>query len=194
MLTEAKGVDDMQVWPQVLRALTVVAVLAVVSGCSLVIGGDDSAADTAVKIIEGQIADELAMGSLDARCDSPPTEDVGAEFTCTATVDGDDARVISFDAVIDEADHVNVQSANLLTRDDVTKLEVGAVGILNDQFALALPDDSIDCGSDPVILNPALEVDCAFTDPSNGDVYDTLITITDPVELVIEISVAETPR
>ena len=54
----------------------------------------------------------------------------------------------------------------------------------------------VDCGSKDVDLKVGKKIHCEVTDPSNGDVYDSVVTITkvDGLKYSIDVKVADTPK
>jgi hypothetical protein len=185
-MSARKG-DNMQAGSAI-RATLAVAALLFAAACT----GGGTYESTAVDLIEGDLEESIGLGSLDASCTEPATDTIGTEFVCSATAG--DAGTIEFIAVIDSEDHVQVRSTNLVNAERLALIEVGAVEILNEEFDLVLPDDSIDCGAESVVLDGADSIACAFTQPETGDVYDTVITITDEANGLIEIDVAQEPR
>ena len=117
---------------------------------------------------------------------------VGVTFPCTSPLASGDT--VTWQATITDEDTVNVQSVNLLTSDDLTTIEAEAVHVLEEQVGGTLGTQNVDCGGGPIVLGADATVLCALTDPANGDVCGTTLTITDINRGVSDIVVADTPR
>lgn len=127
--------------------LLVVAVtsFAAVGGC----GADETDyQEAAVEVIEGDLADALGV-ELMGECDEPADDEEGTMFACTAVLPGD--QVGEFTATVGD-DEVDVQSTNLLTPDDLVRLEAEAAEALTAQVGRTLPADALDCGDEIVAI------------------------------------------
>ena len=161
--------------------------------------GDGEALDelniawVAEKLIEGELADVVGLGELEAKCqDVKDDAEVGTEFTCTGTTT--DGQVVDFIAVIDREDHVDVNTTNLISAEALPHLETAATNALSLQLGAELPADSVDCGDDLVVLGADLVFVCAFHAPDSSDVYDITFEFTDLESGDFNVKVAETPR
>ncbi len=175
--------------------LLVVALSLFAAACSgsveFSIGGE-SPETAAENLIEDEIADQAGLGELTAECDKPEDPKVGTFFDCTATTT--DGQVIQLTTEIDREDHIDVNSTNLLTPEALPQFETAGTEALAQQFAVELPDTTIDCGDQSVVLTPEGNFVCAFNDPASGDVYDITFEITDLESGAFNLAVAEEPR
>ena len=162
-----------------------------VTGCSFSASVGGSPTSTAEEVIEDDLAAQLGLGEIDAECGEPPDEDEGSTFLCTSETD---QGLVRWEATIAEEDTVNVQSLNVLVVDDVAALEVSAAAEIEQVVGIPLGTENFDCGDAPVVLGDEDQVVCALTDPANGDVYDTTMTITDMSSGAFDFEVAEEPR
>ncbi len=184
------GVCEAARMHRVLRFSSLASVL-VLGACSFSASVGDTPTSVAEDLIEGELADDLGLAEVTAECAEPPDEDVGATFACTSD---SDLGLVRWEATIAEDDTVSVESLNLLSENDVALLEESAVAELEASVGQPLGAESFDCGSEPVVLDDADEFVCALTDPVNGDVYDTTITILDTDSGRFEFEVADSPR
>jgi hypothetical protein len=163
----------------------------VVSGCSFSASVGGTPKSAAVEVIEGDLATELSLGEIEAECGEPPNDDEGSTFLCTSE---SESGLVRWEATVVDEDTVNVQSLNVLVDDDVVALEVAAAGEIEQVVGVPLGTENFECDDAPVVLGAADEVVCALSDPANGDVYDTTLTITDMSSGAFEFEVAEEPR
>ncbi len=174
--------------------LVLVPVFTLFAGCSFSVGGADYGA-TAVKVIEGDLADEIGLGKLDATCDEVSSDaEVDDTFECTAeTEDGDE---IAFEATIESEKRVGVDTTNLITDDGLRRIESAAVAILENEVGDTLGDENFDCGDGPIIFDPQKQaLTCELTDPGSGDLYDAEVELSDLTEDAdINVTVAEEPK
>jgi hypothetical protein len=149
--------------------------------------------DAALKVIEDDLAGQLRMGKLDASCEDPSSNGVGTTFSCTAR--NADGQTVRFKAEIESGKKVLVNTTNVLTRENLDRIEQEAARILTEQVGQELPASAIDCGSRPIVAESGQPFVCALTDPQTGAVFDTQITlddVEDPRQL--HVQVANTPR
>ncbi|MCP3936650.1 MAG: hypothetical protein GY708_14890 [Actinomycetia bacterium] len=145
----------------------------------------------AVEMIQSTIAEQIGI-SLTAECPQVVNPAEGEEFACDATTE--DGSVVHFNVTIDgEAEEVNVMSTNVLAPDDLEGFESSAEQALGEQVGVQLPDGSFECGDGPTIVPDSGDLDCTLTDPSNGDVYDAVLTV-DLSDGSFDIEVADDPR
>lgn len=162
-------------WPALLL------LLAACSG-SVSFGGPD-AQETAVALIEGRLTDQAGLGPLEGECDEIDEPEVGDTFACTGTTG--DGQVIQFTAEVTsedgtDADGVDVNSVNLLAPSAVPGLVDQAAEVLGREVGVALTGDDLACPADAVVVEVDTTIVCELTDPTNGDVFEATITITDP--------------
>ena len=150
--------------------------------------------EAAVKAIEGNVQNQLGMGDLQASCQEPSSKEVGTTFDCTADTESGDT--ITLTAEITSKDRVSVQTTNVLTPDNLAKIEAEAARILSEKVGQELPAESIDCGSQPVVAEAGKPIVCALSSPSDPTlVYDTSITLDNLVNPThLDVEVASQPR
>ena len=169
----------------------VAPLLIAAAGCSFSIGGD-SPEKTAESLIDGELADLIGLGGLEAACDEAADSEVGTEFSCTGTTA--DGRVIEFVTVIDREDRIDVNTTNLMAADVVAQLEIDGAEALGRQVGVQLPADSIDCPEGHAIFEDALNLLCTFYAPGSSDVYDITFELPDLVSGDFSLQVADNPR
>jgi hypothetical protein len=172
-------------------AVSLLVLALAVTGCSFSASVGGSPTSAAEEVIEDDLAAQLGFGEIEAECGEPPNEDEGSTFLCTSATD---QGLVRWEATIAEEDTVNVQSLNVLVEDDVAALEVSAAAEIGQVVGIPLETENFDCGDAPVVLGDEDQVVCALTDPANGDVYDTTVTITDMSSGAFDFEVAEEPR
>jgi len=107
-----------------MKTRTLLLVLSLVAaGCSA--SGEFSVGTPSVEnrtedLIEGDIANLIALGDLEATCTKPASEDVGTRFLCTAATE--DGRTIELQAVIEE-DGAFAETTNVIIAEKVEELE-----------------------------------------------------------------------
>jgi hypothetical protein len=177
------------------RVIVAIGVLSIVmAACSAEVSfsvGGQSAEEAAVDLIEGDLADQIGLGPLDASCQDIDDLEVGDMFGCTAFVESGD--VIRFVVVADAEDSIDVTSQNLILAEAVPTLEAAAVEALESGTGLSLGVENFDCGDRTVIVEEGGDVACVLTDPSNGDRYEATVTLNSREPLNIDVVVAETP-
>lgn len=134
--------------------------------------GGVSVEDAAVTLIEDDISAQVGM-ALEADCPAVPDPDVGTEFSCTATTP--DGAVIEFAGLIDEEDHIDLSSTNVIRADRLDVWERSGAGAVSELIGGPV---EIDCGPDAVVLDPASEMTCVGTDQF-GEAAPIIYTITD---------------
>ena len=155
--------------------------------------GKEPIENVAEDLIEGDLADQLDLGELDASCNDPADEEPGTTFLCTASTDDDE--VVQFEARIDDDDQVFVVSKNALTAKDVA----ATTAIIRDQVldvtGVEVAEDAIDCGDGTILLDASQQIACVITDP-DGVSWDMTVTFdgvgTD--DTTFEWQIADQPR
>lgn len=174
------------------RFLVVAALTLMLGGCSFSFSvGGDGASASAEELIEGDLADKLNMELTGAECDEPVSEEVGETFTCTADYQG---QQMQLSTMIEADERIFVNPTNVVFPAQLEAIEASVADLLNDQADYGLKPDSLDCGSDPIIIEGASEFTCALTDPATSEIYDTKIEMTDIEQLVFNFEVAPDPR
>jgi hypothetical protein len=167
------------------------AAVLVVGACSASSADFKSAAED---VIEGEIAEQSALGDLSATCEEPDDPEPGDVFACTATTE--DGRTVEFTATVEEDDKVNVESTNLITVEGLGTIEEVAVAALEAEIGQPLGVENFDCGSEPMIIDVTEEfLICALTDPATGEVYDAQVDIPSLDDVgSLTVQVADAPR
>jgi hypothetical protein len=148
--------------------------------------------EAAQKAIEGDGAKTL--GKLTATCEKPAAAKPKPEDTFACTASTADGKVVKFTAKVATGNKVNVTSTNVLTADDVAKVEEVAVKALEEEVGEPLGIENMDCGKAPIIFE-AKGIVCTLTDPGDKSIYDATVTIDDLADLsTLKVSVAEKPR
>ena len=84
---------------------------------------------------------------MTGECDDVDDPEVGVSFDCTGTTD--DGDVVEFVTLIDDDDHISVDSVNLVTAEGVPQYEAAAAEALTEQAGVTLDPADVDCGDDP---------------------------------------------
>lgn len=163
------------------RALAaVLATVAFAAGCSgelsFSIGGQ-SVEDAAVELIEGELAEGIDLGPLDADCPEVSDPEVGTEFACTATTP--DGQVIQFEGLVDREDHIDVQTTNVIIADAIATFEAAGIDAIDRTEGTTLDVSAMDCGDASIVIPADGVVECTLTDPSSGELWDAVYTVTD---------------
>ena len=149
--------------------------------------------NAALRSIRGPLSRQLSMGQLDASCDKPSGNDAGTTFACQGlTTDG---RQVRFTAQVLPGDKVQVVPVNVLTVENIRRVEAEAARILTQRVGQELPASAISCGDKPMIAESKQPFICTLTDPGSGSKYDTQITLDDidkPTQLLVQV--ANAPR
>jgi hypothetical protein len=165
------------------------AVGAAAVACSADEGEFAAAAENA---IEGDLAENLELGTLSADCAEPESTEDGTPFACTAeTADG---ATVEVRAVIDGDDQVVVNAVNVIPADGLGALEAEAARTLADQVGQPLPAESIDCGAEPIVVRIGEPITCALTHPGSGEVHDATIVFDDYERDSFTVELAQAPR
>jgi hypothetical protein len=149
-----------------------VAVL--VSGVAALAACGGSASESGVAVIEGALADDIALGDLDATCEDPEALSEGETFTCTATTD--DEQTIEFLGTMTSDDEFDIVTTNLLTAVDVEFVREEAARVISAEIGTEVAPADIECAEGSVVLDDAGDFLCAITDTSTGDVYDLTVS------------------
>lgn len=147
--------------------------VAALSACS----GDPAGAG--VEVIEGELADQIGLGELEAECDEPDDRDVGTEFTCTATTEDDE--VVELNAVFDAEDEVFVYPTNILLDSEMSTVEAEAAQVLGAEIGVEVDPADIECPVETMVLGADGILDCTITDPATGDRFALTATFGDHV-------------
>lgn len=142
---------------------------------ALIVGAcSGSAAKSGESVIEGELAEQIELGDLEADCNEPEDLQEGETFTCTATTE--DGGTIEFIGTMSSDDEFNVVTSNLLTASDVVAMREAVAVSLSDEIGVPVAADDISCPDGSVILNDDDAVECEVTDTETGDVYPLTIS------------------
>jgi hypothetical protein len=151
------------------------------SACSFSFGASkgESLQETAEELIAGELSDIAGFSEeLDATCDKPADDiKIGDTFDCTGT--SADGQVVEFTATHDKEDHVDVVSTNLVTKENFEKIVDQTEQMISKKAKVELPSGSITCEEGPLVGDEPLQVTCELTDPTNGQVFDLTLEVTD---------------
>jgi Domain of unknown function (DUF4333) len=163
--------------------------LALMAACS---PDETDFSDAAETAIEGELAESLGLGEIEADCDDPPSTDDGTTFTCTAETEGGEA--IDIEAEIQGDDEVVVNAINVISASDVANLEAEAARVLAEQVGQDLPAENVDCGGETLVIQLGEPIVCGLTDPASGEVFDATIVFEDVADGSFTVEVGSTPR
>lgn len=143
----------------------------VLAGCS----SDPQGAATT--LIEGELAEQIGLGPLRADCEVPENSEVGSTFTCTATTDDGDR--IELMTTFEPDDRIFVQTTNVLLADEVPRVEADAAASLGAETGVDLAPTAVQCPDGAVVLDAADQMRCRITDPTDGTIYEMIVTMRD---------------
>lgn len=164
------------------RTLVALAVVASLTGAcsgdlSFSIGGQ-SVEDAATDLIEGELADGIGLGELDADCPEVSDPEVGTEFACTATTP--DGAIVEFAGVVDREDHIDVRTTNVIVAEAIGNIEAAGIELVNQTEGTTLDASAMDCGDTSIVIPADGEVECTLTDTDTGALFDATYTLEDP--------------
>lgn len=168
--------------------LGLVLSLTMFTSCSF---GGDSIGDSAVALIEGDLATNLGLSLTDAACDEPASEAVGTTFDCNALHDG--VRV-DIEVLIDREDHIIASTTNVVRPDALAVIKATVIESMNEQGDFGLTSEALDCGEVAVVLDQDQIFRCGLTEPGTSNVFDTSIRMNDLATLSFDFEVASQPR
>jgi len=142
---------------------------------ALVVGAcSGSAAQSGESVIEGELAEEIDLGELEAECNEPEDLTEGETFTCTATTE--DGGTLEFLGTMTSDDEFDIVTTNLLIPSDVVAMREGVAVSLSEEIGVPVAADDISCPDGSVILDDADAFECEVTDTATGDVYPLTIS------------------
>lgn len=147
---------------------------AVIVAAGALVACSDSAALSGQALIEGELADTIGLGDLDATCNEPDGLTAGETFTCTATTDG--GATIELLGTMTSDDEFEVVTTNLLVADDVVAIREDAASALSAEVGQEISSDDIVCPDEIVVLDESGTFTCEITDTSTGDVFELTIS------------------
>ena len=179
-----------------LRFVTALAVLltsAPLAGCTdrLPFGnsGDDEYLEVGRTLIEGELAERIALGPLAATCDG---RDLGPgdTFRCAAKADGRDP--IEFIATIDgTGQEIDIATTNLLLADQVEQVETFAASLIEQSTGQPFGPENFECADSSLVVRVGDVIDCLATDPDEGTVFHAPVMIDDLENLSVTVTVGE---
>lgn len=150
---------------------------------------DDAFHQAGVDLIEGELADQIGLGPLEAECDGDDLS-AGDTFECQATAGG--LEPIQFTATINgEEDGVSLVSNNLLLANQVEQVEAFAASLIEQRTATSIGAENFECADSSLIVTSGEVLDCRVTDPADGKVYEAPVVIDDLVDLSVTVSVGD---
>lgn len=163
------------------RTAVVLFLALVASSCSGSVEfsfGSQTPADAAVELIESDgMAQRLMLDSITgAICEDPADEEDGTVFPCTATSGGE---TIEFDVTLEPEDRIFAAPTNVVAATFMGDYATAAVQALNSENGFTLPEGSMDCGTESIVLDAKREMTCQLTNPDEGVVYDAVLTVRD---------------
>ncbi len=135
--------------------LLVIALALVLAACSVsgeISIGSQSPENATEDVIEGTLAEQMALGDLTANCSKPSS---GARFLCTA--DTEDGRTIEFQAVMEE-DGPFVETTNVVLAENLAPIVATVLGEIENLAGVDLADDALDCGSETLVVDTSNQV------------------------------------
>lgn len=133
-----------------------------------------SAALSGQSVIEGELAERIGLGELDASCNEPDGLEKDETFTCTATTD--DGETIEFLGTMTSEDTFDIVTTNLLIASDVVAIREEAARALAAETGVAIVPEDIECPDEVVILDDTGDFACEITETATGDVYELTVS------------------
>lgn len=126
----------------------------------------------AVDLIEGELASGLGI-EMAATCPTEIDTTVGTEFTCTGETP--DGHVVQIAGLVDEPDHIDLNTTNLLRGDVMVRLEDAAAAVLEPETGPVV----LDCGREAVVLDADSKMRCDIASADGTETAIAVLTITD---------------
>lgn len=139
--------------------------------------------ETAAELIETELS-EIVGAPMTAQCPTAIDTAVGTTFECTGRLA--DERVVKFNGLVDQENHVDLNTTNFLREEVVVAFEDAAAEALAPQ---TLTDTLIECVPRPVLFNAAGEISCNMTLGDDPEVRIARIKITDFETLAFTVAV-----
>ncbi len=127
----------------------------------------------AVELIQGELSEQIGLGSLTGDCDEPDGSGEGDEFSCTGTTE--DGAVIDFTAVFEADDEIFLYPTNLVV--DSSLFEAEAATTLGPEFGIEIDPAQIECPEGVTVLDADGQMFCTITDAETGGVFPLIVTL-----------------
>lgn len=124
-------------------------------------------------LIEGELADQIGLGELDAECEEPAEKAEGETFTCTATTE--DGQTIEFLGTMTADDEIFVNTSNLLVASDIDAIREEGARVLSEEIPATIVADDIEC-PEVVLLDDTGDFECEITDSATGTVFGLTVS------------------
>lgn len=145
--------------------------------------------DAGEALIEGELADDIGLGSLEADCRGRSL-DPGATFDCTARSSRGPA--IDFVGTISaDGEGVDLASTNLLLAHQVEEIERFAAELISGETGVPLGDGHFECSDNSVVVGADHTIDCLVTDPADTTIHTVTVAIEDFQTLSITVDVGD---
>ncbi len=150
---------------------------------------DDAFRQAGEELIEGDLADQIGLGPLQAECDGTDLS-AGDTFSCQATVGG--LEPIEFAATINgEENGLNIVSTNLLLASQVEEVEAFAASLIEQRTSTSIGAENFECSNSSVVVAAGEVLECRVTDPADGMVYEAPVTVDNLIDLSVTVSVGD---
>lgn len=171
----------------------VIFVTVVLTGCTdglpFVSGDDATYLDAGQTLIEGDVANRIDLGPLDATCRGRGLG-AGDAFACTAMATSQPP--IEFVATIsDDGEGVDLVTTNLLLAEQVEQIEVFAASLIAEDTGRPITADSFECADSSLVVAPGEAIDCLLSEPAEGTIYAVAVTVEDLEGLSIAVAVGD---
>ena len=173
-------------------SLWILVFAALATGCSGSLdffssANDQAFLDAGEELIEGDLAEQIGLGPLDAACSG---QNLGAGDTFSCSARPGQLTPIEFTGTVDEDESsVAITSDNLLLAAQIEEVEAFAAGLLQEQTSRAVQPEDFECGDTSVIITSGEVLSCTVTDPSDGTIYEAPVTIDNLQDLAITVNI-----
>ena len=133
-----------------------------------------SAGESGQVVIEEKLAEDIALGELDATCNEPEGLSEGETFTCTATTA--DGETVEFLGTMTSDDEFEIVTTNLLVASDIEAIRAEGARVLSAEIGAEVLPEDIECAEGSVVIDEVGDFECAITDTATGDVYDLTVS------------------
>lgn len=145
-------------------------------GAAALVGCSGDPAVSGESVIEGEIAEQIGLGELEATCDDPGSREVGSTFGCTASTT--DGQIIAFTAEFDSEDEIFVYPTNVISAGELALVEQEAAEVLSPEVGTTIDPSAVDCGEVTVVLATGGIMTCVITDQQTGERYELEATFS----------------